>query len=190
VSERTFTITEDDDGFWLREHATGELCGPYDTRVEAIADRRDESNERTFIAYTQANCFTTERWRVRVPADTPDDELEAEVFAAVDANGDFLDEKIDGEEDRTLLRFEEDIAPASAPAAATPVRRRYVGGHVVHLSDEAMAVLAGFAHLDTDQHQYIYARDETWDELKRAFPKARFDARCAQDPNFYEPEVW
>jgi hypothetical protein len=37
-----FTLVQDDDGWWLREHATGELCGPYDSHAEAIADRRDE----------------------------------------------------------------------------------------------------------------------------------------------------
>lgn len=36
-----YDIEEDDDGVWLRERATGELCGPYDTRALAIADRRD-----------------------------------------------------------------------------------------------------------------------------------------------------
>lgn len=41
-----YVITEDDDGIWLRVSATGELCGPYDTREEAIADLRDEDETR------------------------------------------------------------------------------------------------------------------------------------------------
>jgi hypothetical protein len=138
-------------------------------------------SERAFIVRMQANCSTIESWRVRVPADTPnDDELEGVLLDALQANGDFLSEEVGDEHDRTLLDFEEDNEPAPADQ----------GPHVRRLSNEAMAVLAGFAHLDTDQHQYIYAHQDTWDELKRAFPKARFDARCAQDPNFYDPEVW
>lgn len=41
-TETGYVITEDDDGVWLRENATGELCGPYGDRAEALADRRDE----------------------------------------------------------------------------------------------------------------------------------------------------
>lgn len=37
-----FRISVDDDGVWLTEQATGELCGPYESRAAAIADRRDE----------------------------------------------------------------------------------------------------------------------------------------------------
>lgn len=56
------------------------------------------------------------------------------------------------------------------------------------LSDEAMAVLAGFAHLPTHEHQCIFADPATWREIELAFPRGLFDARRAQDPDFFDSD--
>jgi len=79
------------------------------------------SDMRTFIARPQANCSTTERRRVQIPADTPEDQPHDAILAAAHESGDVLDEALDGEDDRTMIDFDSPF-PSQHPTAVRHVR--------------------------------------------------------------------
>lgn len=65
---------------------------------------------RTFIVRADCDAYCRERWRVTIPADTPDDELRDALHVALDATGEFLDQDVDGEHNREIIDYEEEGA--------------------------------------------------------------------------------
>jgi hypothetical protein len=61
-----------------------------------------------------------------------------------------------------------------------------MSGEVQVLSEEAAAIVAGFVHLPTDQHAFIFASDEAWNELQKAFPERLFVERARKDEDFFQ----
>jgi hypothetical protein len=61
---RPYLLTEDSDGFWLREVTTGELCGPYATADAARADRRDDASHLIVHAEPCATELLAKGWEL------------------------------------------------------------------------------------------------------------------------------
>lgn len=61
-----------------------------------------------------------------------------------------------------------------------------LAGRTVRLSPEAAAIVAAWVHLPCAEHEFIFASEQAWDELKAVFPKWLFDEQLKVDPDFFQ----